>query len=172
MPTRIMLLVTAILLFVAVWNGDQSDRSRNSWTIAAKAERSPDASDSLAGNGITTPATPVSLPRIVPAVPFRETVPKRAAGAERWSLGEISEFLPDDIAAGEYRIVTADGRVGAVSLTMDDLIYHNILLGVPARTHYVVETETERWHFIRVSAQRVPSGVRVASLENDSCTRL
>ncbi len=140
MPARVLLLIALTGLFAAAWNSD-----------------SPQAANSPFASSVVRP----------------ESKSYAAEDSQEWNVSEVSqsvvishEFdqlavsLPESIAPGTYRVVDAQGRVGWVTIPIND--QPETTIGKP-EPFYTSQSETGRWYFIRVDAAPIIAATQTGS---------
>ncbi|MFN0198165.1 MAG: hypothetical protein ACKVT0_15570 [Planctomycetaceae bacterium] len=61
-----------------------------------------------------------------------------------------SSAIPNDLSAGNYRVVNTTGTVLQIAVTHDWLKRENIPCDLPSREIYTRQTSTECWYWIRL----------------------
>jgi hypothetical protein len=157
MAARVMLLLLAVGVFVAIWSGDRRAEVRPATPFAQTALQSPKA------EGVAVAER--SRPR--PMVASRERTPGRdrertpgfpkipgSCETPATAVSHAAVPLPGGITPGEYRIVRSDGRVLELRLTPAELARRGIPRTEQPRSFYLLHDGRIRWYFIRVETAR------------------
>ena len=135
MAARVLLLITVTGLFAAAWSSDHPEAATRQLVSAA----------------VALPDRPSSVQSVEHTLAVTEIGHAVSVSAE---LNTSLALLPDLISPGTYRVVDAQGRVGWLSIPLDNDNSPERAATEPQPV-YSTESASGRWYFIRVEAAPV-----------------
>ena len=153
---RLALLTTATGLFMGLWITDRAIPTRRQ-TVTSGWENQSGGTQKL---DFRIPVVAGNFRmNVVNDHPLNSVEPVSQGSIEQsWKLEDIPSRLPQDISAGDYRVVSQLGTVWKLSLTEDDLSLWKRGSTCVVRDLYSVSTSTNRWYYIRIESEERPEG--------------
>lgn len=155
MPARVMLLILATALFIAIWSGDQGDPAAKS--AARPEDAAPADGQSNEPEGMSTrepfgdEPLAVEFTRAGCPEPLQPAFARRPGSTLAASpLLPADVPLPCDLTPGEYQVVSNRGDSFRMTFSAEELEDRGIPHTVPGRNLYVLADGGMRWHFIRI----------------------
>ena len=171
---RLLLLILVTGLFVRVWTAN--DRSQASRKAQISHATTPEQTAGDLSLGRTGPAPCETLAVALEAGRNRDAVASRpaqltmpasgriAAIEESWTDATCPIPLPEDIAAGSYRIVDDAGRVARLEVSTEAAFKVNGGKSFHPPELSIVTWENRRWFFVRLQTPPAEARARSASL--------